>query len=61
MSQWTHGICDECWEEREPGREPARLKPRVLDDCCFCGNMTRSGIYVRADPKTLEHCSQEHP
>lgn len=54
MSQWTHPICDDCWMEQNPYREPMRLK--LVDEveaCCWCGKVTESGIYLRADPTTV--------
>lgn len=52
MSLWTHALCDTCYEQREPGREPTRLtEPFVqVETCCFCGDETTSGIYYRLDP-----------
>lgn len=59
MSAWTHDICDECWHERDPEREPYRLGPeyRALERCCFCGKETDSGIAIREDPRFAAHCS----
>jgi len=57
---WTHNICDLCWDELHPNRAPTRL---MLDDepvvCCFCGEQTGSGIFIRHDPKTLKFCKCE--
>ena len=47
MSKWNHSVCDQCFEKRQPGREPVR----VVSICCDCGVQHRSGIYVRGDPK----------
>lgn len=49
----THPQCDECWWARRPGVEPARVLPEV---CCFCGERTRSGIYVRAKGAEAGFC-----
>lgn len=57
MSRWTHSICELCWFNREPDREPARLNLPDQEDCCFCGSPTTSGIYVREDPTGL-HCQK---
>lgn len=48
--KWTHSICDLCWKEKYPDREPVKLTDDDLQDCCFCGRFTRSGIYVRHEP-----------
>lgn len=54
MSKWNHTICDSCWEDYAPEREPARLIGPAFDgeDCCFCGTFTTSGIYIRFDPES---------
>ena len=31
------------------------------DICCFCGEVTISGICVRADPRSLPHCPENDP
>ena len=55
MSQWTHPICDDCWDELNPDRPAARTRPDYAerDRCCWCGGDTESGIYLREDPATL--------
>lgn len=52
---WTQAICADCWFDRFPGREPVRFRPEVRESetCCDCGRKTRSGIYVRADPTSV--------
>ena len=50
MSAWEHAICDSCWTERNPGREPVRVHFGDMERCCYCGELTLSGIYVRGDP-----------
>lgn len=50
MSSWTHSICDACWQLREPDREPVRVRDNGPRECCYCGQIHRSGIYVRGDP-----------
>lgn len=51
--RWNHPICDDCWKEREPDREPVRIKNPSEHTCCFCGVGTTSGIWVRQDPVPL--------
>jgi len=52
---WTQPSCDDCWYLRNPGRDPQRINEpyRALDVCCYCGNHTESGIYVRTDPSAV--------
>lgn len=67
-------MCDPCWKERSPGREPyrvttiyravpflARMWPvrPPKKRCCFCGKKTRSGIYVSVPPEKVP-CHGEH-
>lgn len=56
MVSWTHPICDACWTLRNKGYEPGRLKPEHREEleCCFCGKNTKSGIYIREDPKLID-------
>jgi hypothetical protein len=42
-------ICDYCWVQEEPDREPVRLKEPTSEACYRCGQITLSGIYVRRD------------
>ena len=46
-------MCDPCWVKRELNRTPVRLveKEREDEQCCFCGVVSRSGIYIRDKPK----------
>jgi hypothetical protein len=50
---WTQPLCWACWERRNPGRKPAALVVADLEQCCDCGGLTQSGIYVRVDPATV--------
>jgi hypothetical protein len=51
--RWTHDICESCWKQRNPGREPVRTTVRTTEAeqavCCFCGKRTAAGICVRED------------
>lgn len=49
--EWTHAICDNCWDEQNPDRPSPRTHEGSHETCCFCSQGTISGIYVRADPK----------
>lgn len=42
-----------------PGQEPTRLTQPEEEFCCACAAATTSGIYLRADPKTLP-CQGRH-
>lgn len=65
---WHNAVCCErCWIDREgtwkeihPGilalisvPRPTRLTEAPIEECCFCGGPTISGIYVRANPKEM--------
>lgn len=54
-NQWRHSICDACWEKKNPSRVPHKLVTAVLEpeNCCFCGEMHESGIYLREHPTGL--------
>jgi hypothetical protein len=56
MSDWTHSICRNCWESQQPGRIPVRTTEALVESCCFCGHVTQSGIYVRANDQELSLC-----
>lgn len=49
---WNQPICDPCWSQENPDREPVRFKAsfRQLEKCCMCGGLANSGIYVRRHP-----------
>lgn len=53
MSGWTHVICDDDWDERNPDRPSPRRGAGPLEHCCYCGRHTASGIYVRDDPAAI--------
>lgn len=51
---WTQPICDDCWDEAYPNREPVVVVEPEEETCALCGWLTSSGIYIRRDPKTVE-------
>jgi hypothetical protein len=63
---WTHAICEVCWIEQnatwdEEGRltgigRPLRFKEPEIERCCFCGNPTIFGVYIRFDPQGVTYC-----
>ncbi len=60
--QWTHPQCNTCWEKENPGRTPHRLSLTLSvgeETCCTCGVSTKSGIYIRRDPKTVPYPAPE--
>jgi hypothetical protein len=59
MSKWTHAICVECWDKQQPGREPVTVLNGTEQTCCFCGQPTKAGIYIREDPKGMR-CEGQH-
>jgi hypothetical protein len=56
---WTHTVCDGCWNEKNPGRRAVRVvsPDYEREPCCFCGNLTASGIYLRSDPANHPNCT----
>lgn len=61
MSKWTHSICWACWELKNPSRIAHRIIPAVArtEQCCFCGTIHRTGIYVRQEP-SKPYCGGTH-
>lgn len=59
MSEWTHPVCDVDALTMAFTHEINYPPTRVVEDqreeerCCFCGERTRSGVYLRADPATM--------
>ncbi len=51
---WTHRICENCWNIKNPDREPVKVKDGEKEICCFCSEETASGIYVRHNPQELK-------
>jgi hypothetical protein len=54
-------MCEACWAERFPQREPTRTVERYQEEaCCFCGKPNASGVYYRKDPAETP-CKGEGP
>jgi hypothetical protein len=51
---WTHAMCNRCWYDTKPGREPVKVRDPKAERCCFCGRMSAYGVYVRRDPDAIE-------
>jgi hypothetical protein len=60
---WRQPICTECWETRNPGRIPVRLRSRpwTVEQCSFCGHRTGAGIFVRAHPDSVPFPAADDP
>lgn len=59
MSKWTHSLCEKCYSELEPGRQPSKVLQPDTEACCRCCAMHSDGIYYRADPNELA-CKGKH-
>lgn len=61
MSDFTQAVCVEDWNRLNPDKpvrpeQPVDAGPDEV--CCYCGQPTRSGIYVRVDPDTVPHATR---
>lgn len=52
---WNQAVCDACWELHYRGGPAVRVKERDVEQCCWCGQRTESGIYVRDDPMQVRY------
>ena len=61
LYSWTQSICASCYDKRFPGRGAVALKPEYCESeqCCDCGEQTDAGIYMRQDPRTVNHPALE--
>lgn len=46
-------MCVDCWNSKNPTRLAIRHNGSERELCCWCNQVTRDGIYVRADNRTL--------
>ena len=56
---WNHAQCNACWfEVWGISRDPVRLLKPEVETCCYCGQRTMSGIYIREKPGSIKipHC-----
>jgi hypothetical protein len=52
---WNQPCCDFCYLLQRPdARTPIRLRSAPKEKCAWCGDMTTSGIYVRAHPSEVK-------
>lgn len=54
--QWTHVICEKCWNAKNPNRIALTVIDGEEEICCFCGNKTKAGIFIREHPKNTPFC-----
>lgn len=61
MSRWNHLMCAACWNERRDTKAVEGANDEG-ESCCWCGNATTSGIWVRNDPEKMscKHCEFEN-
>lgn len=59
MSRWTHAACEECFAIVVPDKEPHRMVEPEEKQCCLCGIITKSGIYIRLDPAVPNFCNHK--
>lgn len=52
-SRFTHAICGKCWAARNNGIIPHQLVDAASVACCYCGNETTEGIYIREAPEKV--------
>lgn len=52
---WTQPVCDDCYDWQRPETPPHRLVEREPERCAWCGKLTLSGIFVRADPASVPY------
>jgi hypothetical protein len=61
-------MCGDCWLEKHlkwffdgsyEFRPPVMMKEESPSICCFCGNKTKLGIFVREDPIKLQCIHKE--
>ncbi len=58
---WTHSICSKCWSKTHPHVLPVTVIDGEERTCCFCGDTTSAGIFLRHDPSDSElMCKGEH-
>ena len=61
MSKFTHNICEDCWNIKNPDKQVIKtyVDYRDGDKCCYCGNIHCSDIFVRDLPSNCA-CNGEH-
>jgi hypothetical protein len=55
MHEWTHQICIDCWNKKEPKRPIIQtIEEQDEEACCFCGTLVRQFLFIRHSPKALD-------
>lgn len=52
---WTQPVCERCFGIEKPGRVPPRVRDAERETCCYCGDPTYTGVYIRVDPATVPY------
>ncbi len=54
---WNQAICDFCWYNLRGQARPVRVRPEYaeLHVCAYCGDQTRSGIFIRDNPAYVKY------
>lgn len=52
---WNQPVCDDDWRKLRGDRWPTRVKDAKVETCAFCGEDTRSGIYIRENPSMVKY------
>jgi hypothetical protein len=55
---WSQSLCDACFAGFRPDvPHPVRIKEEYRDTekCALCGTQTRSGLYVRINPREVPY------
>lgn len=64
MIRFNHVCCPRCWSSTHD-HPPFRVLDAPLEKCCWCGELTGAGIYVRQNPDHVpclgEHGDEERP
>lgn len=57
---WQQPCCPGCYKTRH-GRVPVHVIREFseIEQCCYCGESTADGIYVRADPRHVPFPTEE--
>lgn len=59
---WTQPACDTCFADLFPKvKNPHRMEldARNIEVCCMCGAETENGLYIRINPRTVPHPTED--
>ncbi len=54
---WVHAICIPCWNKKNPNRQVTLGADVDAEICCICGETTKAGIYIHANPNSVKYSS----